>query len=161
MEVDLYDPLVPASDEDVVAAFRAGQREAFGVLLRRYERELYGYLRRYLGDASLADDVFQNTFLQIFIKSEQFEEGRPVRPWLYAIATNQAIDAMRKIGRHATVSLDRQTGQTQQRPQTQQNRPQTQQRSYNPSHGMERDYSARQRGASRAGSYRGGGGRRR
>src|SRR5207247_7389196 len=36
----------------------------------------------------------------------QYEPGRPVRPWLYAIATNQAIDALRRIGRHATVSLE-------------------------------------------------------
>jgi RNA polymerase sigma-70 factor (ECF subfamily) len=106
VEVDLYDPLVPASDEDVVAAFRAGQREAFGVLLRRYERELYGYLRRYLGDASLADDVFQNTFLQVFLKIETFEAGRPVRPWLYTIATHQAIDALRRNSRHQALSLD-------------------------------------------------------
>ena len=38
----------------------------FGTLVRRYERELFGYLRRYLGDDDLADDVFQNTFLQVF-----------------------------------------------------------------------------------------------
>ena len=50
--------------------------------------------RRYLGDASLAEDVFQNTFLQVFVKSGQYEAGRPVRPWLYTIATNQAIDAL-------------------------------------------------------------------
>ena len=50
--------------------------------MRRYERELYGYLRRYLGDADLADDVFQNTFVQLFVKLDQYESGRPVRPWL-------------------------------------------------------------------------------
>src|SRR5581483_5791180 len=69
-------------------------------------RELYGYLRRYLGDGSLAEDVFQNTFLQVYLKSGQYEEGRPVRPWLYTIATNQAIDALRRNGRHQAVSLD-------------------------------------------------------
>jgi RNA polymerase sigma-70 factor (ECF subfamily) len=35
-----------------------------------------------------------------------YEDGRPVRPWLYAIATHQAVDALRKVGRHPTVSLD-------------------------------------------------------
>src|SRR2546423_1852809 len=80
--------------------------EAFGFLVRRYERELYGYLRRYLQDATLAEDVFQNTFLQVYIKSGQYEAGRPVRPWLYTIATHQAIDALRRNGRHQAVSLD-------------------------------------------------------
>ena len=89
-----------------MAAFRQGQREAFGLLVRRYEGELYGYLRRYLGDAELADDVFQNTFLQVFTKIRHYEAGRSVRPWLYTIATNQAIDALRRSGRHQAISLD-------------------------------------------------------
>src|SRR5579871_6220041 len=94
------------SDEDLLASFCRGETEAFGLLVRRYERELYGYLRRYLGDSNLADDVFQNTFLQLYIKSSKYEQGRPVRPWLYTIATHQAIDALRRNGRHQAVSLD-------------------------------------------------------
>ena len=48
--------------------------------MRRYERELYGYLRRYVGNAEMAEDVFQATFLQIHLKCEQFDEGRRFRP---------------------------------------------------------------------------------
>jgi RNA polymerase sigma-70 factor (ECF subfamily) len=90
----------------LLVRFRQGQRDAFGQLVRRYERELYGYLRRYLGDSTLADDVFQNTFLQLYTKIGQYEPGRPVRPWLYTIATHQAIDALRRNGRHQALSLD-------------------------------------------------------
>jgi RNA polymerase sigma-70 factor (ECF subfamily) len=103
--------LTACSDEDLFVRARGGDSQAFTVLVRRYEREMYGYLRRYLGDASLADDVFQNTFLQLYLKREQYEPGRPVRPWLYTIATHQAIDALRRIGRHPTVSLEQQTGE--------------------------------------------------
>jgi RNA polymerase sigma-70 factor (ECF subfamily) len=99
-------PLTTCTDEELLAALRRGKREAFGVLVRRYEGELFGYLRRYLGDADLADDVFQNTFLQVFTKVRQYEPGRPARPWLYTIATNQAIDALRRSARHQAVSLD-------------------------------------------------------
>ena len=100
------DSLNLCSDEELLACFRRGQREAFGALVRRYEGELYGYLRRYLGDANLADDVFQNTFLQLYTKIGQYQAGRPVRPWLYTIATHQAIDALRRNGRHQALSLD-------------------------------------------------------
>src|SRR4051812_16596951 len=86
--------------------FRRGQAEAFGLLVRRYERELYGYLRRYLGDSTLAEDVFQNTFLQVYLKSDLYELGRPLRPWLYTIATHQAIAALRRAGRHQVASLE-------------------------------------------------------
>ena len=94
------------TDDELLARFRSGQRDAFGDLVRRYEGELFGYLRRYLGDAELAADVFQNTFLLVFTKAHQFESGRPFRPWLYAIATNQAIDATRRQARHNAVRLD-------------------------------------------------------
>jgi RNA polymerase sigma-70 factor (ECF subfamily) len=104
--VELPDPLSACTDEELLGRFCSGHKEAFGILLRRYERELYGYLRRYLGDGNLAEDVFQNTFLQLYLKSGQYEPGRPVRPWLYTIATNQAIDALRRNGRHQAVSLD-------------------------------------------------------
>jgi RNA polymerase sigma-70 factor (ECF subfamily) len=100
------DPLSVCTDEQLLTQFCQGQTEAFGVLVRRYERELYGYLRRYLGDSNLADDVFQNTFVQLYVKSGKYEQGRPVRPWLYTIATHQAIDALRRNGRHQALSLD-------------------------------------------------------
>lgn len=84
------------SDEELLLRLQRGDRTALDPLVRRYERELYGYLCRYLGDEELAEDVFQNTFLQVFVKIEQYEAGRAARPWLYAIATHQAIDALRR-----------------------------------------------------------------
>jgi RNA polymerase sigma-70 factor (ECF subfamily) len=104
--VQLPDDSSASSDEELLGSFCRGKTEAFGELVRRYERELYGYLRRYLGDSSLAEDVFQNTFLQLYLKSSQYEAGRPVRPWLYTIATHQAIDALRRNARHQILSLE-------------------------------------------------------
>lgn len=96
------------SDEELLLVYReTGERGAFEELVHRYEAELYSYLRNYLGDAQMAEDTFQTTFLQIHLKCEQFEEGRKVRPWLYTVATNQAIDAQRRNRRHRMASLDR------------------------------------------------------
>jgi RNA polymerase sigma-70 factor (ECF subfamily) len=95
------------TDENLLLAYRDSQRrDLFEELVRRYERELFSYLRRYVGDADLAADVFQATFLQLHLKCSQFQEGRRLRPWLYTIATNQAIDAQRRNRRHRMVSLD-------------------------------------------------------
>ncbi len=104
--MELPDPLTLCSDEELLLRFRRGETDVFGALVRRYERELYGYLCRYLSDATLAEDVFQNTFLQLYLKSNQYDEGRPLRGWLYTIATNQAIDALRRQKRHQAVSLE-------------------------------------------------------
>ncbi len=96
------------SDESLIAQYReSGDRGLYETLMRRYEREIYSYLRRYIGNAELAEDAFQGTFLQVHLKCHQFDPSRRFRPWLYAIATNQAIDVQRRNKRHRMVSLDR------------------------------------------------------
>jgi RNA polymerase sigma-70 factor, ECF subfamily len=99
------------SDEELLRRSRVGgDTLAFETLVHRYEGELFSYLRRYLGSAEMAEDVFQATFLQVHLKQEHFEAGRRFRPWLYTIATNQAIDAQRRNKRHRIVSLDSRSG---------------------------------------------------
>jgi len=102
------DALSDRTDEELLLDYRSRMdRLVFAELVRRYEKELYGYLRHYLGDAEMAEDVFQQTFLQVHLKCDQFEAGRKVRPWLYTVATNQAIDYQRRNRRHRIISLDR------------------------------------------------------
>lgn len=99
--------VVDMTDEDLLLGFRSSRdQDLFAELVRRYERELYSYVCRILGDSTMAEDVFQGTFLQLYNSCDRFEKGRRLRPWLYAIATNQAIDAMRRNRRHRLISLD-------------------------------------------------------
>jgi RNA polymerase sigma-70 factor (ECF subfamily) len=106
--VATFAPYVEWSDEDLLLDYRqSDDRRAFEELVQRYERELFSYLRHYVGDAEMAEDAFQATFLQVHLKCKQFEQGRKFRPWLYAVATNQAIDAQRRNRRHRMVSLNR------------------------------------------------------
>jgi RNA polymerase sigma-70 factor (ECF subfamily) len=95
------------SDEALLKQFvDMGDRECFEALMRRYQYEIYNYLRRYLGDENLAEDAFQLTFISVFRKSQQFDLSRRFRPWLYGIATHQAIDLQRSLSRRLTRSLD-------------------------------------------------------
>ncbi len=104
-------PLVSWTDEKLLLSYRFDHNTgAFEELVHRYERELYGYLRHYLGNAEMAEDVFQQTFLQVHLRCDQFEPGRKVRPWLYTVAVNQAIDCQRRTRRHRLASLDRIAG---------------------------------------------------
>lgn len=94
------------SDEAIMARYaESGDDADFSILISRYEAEIYRYLVRYLGNKSLAEDVFQDTFLQIHQKRHMYETGRAVKPWIYSIANHQAIDTLRRVGRHPTTSL--------------------------------------------------------
>mgnify|MGYP002624574691 CR=1 FL=1 len=96
------------TDEALLLEYRTtGNQAHFDQLVKRYERELYNYLRRFLGSSALAEDAFQAAFLQVHLKSHLFDASDKLRPWLYTVATNQAIDIQRRNRRHRLVSLDR------------------------------------------------------
>ena len=96
------------TDEELFRRFRdSGDAGAYETLVHRYEQPLFGYLNRYLGSAELAEDVFQATFLRMYLKSDRFEDGRAFRPWIYAIATHKAIDVQRHERRHRHVEQAR------------------------------------------------------
>jgi RNA polymerase sigma-70 factor (ECF subfamily) len=79
-----------------------GERSALAALVERHHAALLGYLYRMLGgDRPLAEDLTQDTFIRL-LSSSNYQEARPFRPWLYAIATNLARDHFKAAGtRHA------------------------------------------------------------
>jgi RNA polymerase sigma-70 factor (ECF subfamily) len=93
------------SDEDLLAAHRQGDRASFAKLVARYQRELFHFLVRFLGDRAAAEDVFQEAFLQVHQSAEQFDPTRRFRPWLFTIAANKARDMIRSQARRPTNPL--------------------------------------------------------
>ena len=93
------------SDEQLVAAYQRGETEAFTQLVGRYEKELYHFLVRFLGQTTLAEEAFQEAFLQVHISVDRFDTDRRFRPWLYTIATNKARDLLRSRARRPTVQV--------------------------------------------------------
>jgi RNA polymerase sigma-70 factor, ECF subfamily len=90
---------------DVLAA--QADRAAFGTLYRRYLDRVYGYAFYLLGDHHDAEDVTERTFLAALSAIDSFrDEGASVRSWLFRIAHNQVVNALRTRGRRATSSLD-------------------------------------------------------
>jgi RNA polymerase sigma-70 factor (ECF subfamily) len=93
------------TDEQLMLAYRAGDRASFSALVARYERELFHFLVRFMGDRAAADDVFQETFVQIHQSAETFDTQRRFRPWLFTIAANKARDLIRSNARRPTNPL--------------------------------------------------------
>ena len=94
------------TDEQLMRQFQSGDQQALERLIRRYEKELYNFLLKFLGKSSLAEDVFQEAFLQVYISANKFQTHRRFRPWLFTIAANKARDTIRSQNRHPTVQLN-------------------------------------------------------
>ena len=121
MTLDLDRPMAPstpaataaATDADLVARTRRGDREAADALARRCRRPAYLLALQLLRDPDDALDVAQDALLRLFTTLHRVEPGRPIRPWLSAIVRNRARDLMRrrKVRRAAPlVSDDPETG---------------------------------------------------
>ncbi len=95
------------SDEALLLDYIATRdSRSFAELVRRYDRPLNDYLRRCFGDAELASDAVQGAWMQLHLKCHTFQSDRRLRPWLYTVAVNQAIDAVRTRRRQRMHSIE-------------------------------------------------------
>jgi RNA polymerase sigma-70 factor (ECF subfamily) len=81
--------------EQTLARARAGDEDAFRELTDPYRRELQLHIYRIVGSPHDAEDLLQETLLSAWRGVEQFEGRASVRAWLYRIATNRSLDALR------------------------------------------------------------------
>lgn len=95
----------PTADEVLFEQYRTGDRESLRTLMERHQPDLMRFLTRLTGDNTGAEDVFQETFLQIHQSSDTFDPTRRFRPWLFTIAANKARDYLRKKGRRRMLEL--------------------------------------------------------
>jgi len=93
------------SDAELLVRYAEGEEDAFREIVSRYKNGLYAFLRRFINQQSVVEEVFQETFLQLFMSRDSFDPSRPLRPWLFTIAANKAKDYLRKQHRTAAIPL--------------------------------------------------------
>jgi len=93
------------TDKSLIDAHRKGDKTAFGELVRRYGDSVLRYLLRMSGSRERAEDLFQETFKRVHEKAHTLR-GNHFKPWLFTIATNVAIDGMRRRKQLQVVSLN-------------------------------------------------------
>jgi len=93
------------TDKSLIDAHRQGDKTAFAELVRRYGDSVLGYLTKMSGSREQAEDLFQETFKRVHEKAHTLR-GNRFKPWLFTIATNVAIDGMRRRRRLRVVSLN-------------------------------------------------------
>jgi RNA polymerase sigma factor (sigma-70 family) len=85
------------SDTRLVALVRQGHERAFEAIVERYRKPLHRHVRRVLTEFR-AEDALQQTFLKAWSSLQEGAEVRDLRPWLYRIAQNTALDALKRAG---------------------------------------------------------------
>jgi RNA polymerase sigma-70 factor, ECF subfamily len=93
------------TDEQLVQKYRDGDAAAFEELVRRHHDDLIRFLIRLAGNRAVAEDAFQETFLQVHLSADTFDTSRRFKPWLFTIAANKARDALRRSARRKTLDL--------------------------------------------------------
>jgi len=91
-------------DRDLIASAQLGDRQAFAELVRRHQEPVVNLIYRMVGDARLAEDAGQEAFVRIWQNLNNYNPQYAFRSWLYRIAANAALDALRR--ERATVDLD-------------------------------------------------------
>jgi RNA polymerase sigma-70 factor (ECF subfamily) len=94
------------SDEALLAAHLRGDPAAFGQLVARHERRIYGLCLRILGNREDAEDATQEAFVAALRKASSFRRAAAFSTWLYRIAVNAATDQARRRGRARLAGLD-------------------------------------------------------
>jgi RNA polymerase sigma-70 factor (ECF subfamily) len=87
---------LPTTEEELIAQAQGGDRAAYGELIRRHRKGVVNVVYRMCGDAVLAEDAAQEAFIRAWEHLASYEPRSAFRNWLYRIATNQALDQLRR-----------------------------------------------------------------
>lgn len=91
------------TDFKLVSAFRGGDDRAFAELVRRYERPLFTFILRMVGDRSAAEDIYQETFLRMLRALPRYRDTGKFSGWLFSIAHRLCIDSSRRVKRREAI----------------------------------------------------------
>ena len=91
------------TDEMIASRVQAGDSEAFGELVERYQEKLLRYARKFLFDLDEARDPVQDVFIKAYQNIQSFDATRRFSPWIYRIAHNEFVNALKQRSARATI----------------------------------------------------------
>ncbi|MGD8317716.1 MAG: RNA polymerase sigma factor [Myxococcales bacterium] len=94
------------SDEALLIAYRDGDSGAFEALLGRYRRPVFNFVLRLVKDHGRAEELYQDIWLRVIERCDDFRGDAKFSTWLYAIARNLCVDHQRKMRFRTHASLD-------------------------------------------------------
>jgi len=96
----------PKTDEELAAAVQSGDTASFGTLMERYEPKLLRYARKFLAGVEDCEDLVQEAFIKAYVNIRAFDPARRFSPWIYRIAHNEFVNAIKKKWRDRIITFD-------------------------------------------------------
>ncbi|HKS37042.1 MAG TPA: sigma-70 family RNA polymerase sigma factor, partial [Verrucomicrobiae bacterium] len=93
-------------DAALMLRVKRGDRAAFEELVNKYKQPVTNVIYRTLGDATEAEDLAQNVFVQVFKSAHRYKVSARFSTWLFTIARNLCLNEIRRRSRHPAESLD-------------------------------------------------------
>lgn len=90
------EPEKERTDEEIVTLVQKGDVESFRVIMERYEPKMVRYARRFLFVGDEAKDMLQEIFIKAYVNIQSFDTSRRFSPWIYRIAHNEFVNAIKK-----------------------------------------------------------------
>jgi RNA polymerase sigma-70 factor (ECF subfamily) len=98
-----FAPDTARADSEVVAAYLAGDRRVFEMLVDRYQRRLLNFVYRTIGDRERAEDLVQEVFIRVHRHLHRFDQSKKFSTWIYTIASNLAKNELRNRSRNPLI----------------------------------------------------------
>jgi RNA polymerase sigma-70 factor (ECF subfamily) len=94
------------TDEEIVLLIKKGDSELFGELVKRYEAKMKRYAHKFLFGRNDTDDLIQDVFIKTYVNLQSFDDSRKFSPWIYRIAHNAYVNALKKKLTDKVFSID-------------------------------------------------------
>ena len=98
------------NDEALMARYQQGEMAAFAELVERHEKKLWNFIRRFVADSTIAEDLLQEVFLRIIRSAAEWQPSAKFSTWIYTIARNLCTDSARRGALRKADSLDQTPG---------------------------------------------------
>jgi RNA polymerase sigma-70 factor (ECF subfamily) len=93
-------------DSELIKLIRKDNSELYREVVKRYQKKLFSYIYRLVGNKEETEDILQNVFVKTYISLKSFDLEKKFSSWIYRIAHNEAINFLKKRNKRRLISWE-------------------------------------------------------
>jgi RNA polymerase sigma-70 factor, ECF subfamily len=103
---EVWQEVKEANDNELIEMVRSNIPRTYRELVKRYEKKLFAYLYRLVGNREEAEDLLQNVFVKVYRNIESYDTQKKFSSWIYRIAHNEAVNFLKKRSKRHLISIE-------------------------------------------------------